>query len=89
MISIEYIILYNTLKYIFQMAYATVLSNKVFLIQSPLISVLIGITVLGLFIVGFDQGQIFSIVEGNEAFDSMMMHEFTHDLRHAAGYPCH
>ena len=44
---------------------------------------------LGLFIVGFDQGHIFSLVVGEEAFDNMFIHELTHDLRHAAGFPCH
>ena len=43
----------------------------------------------GLFIVGFDQGHVFSIVIGEEAFDNMFIHELTHDLRHAAGFPCH
>ena len=44
---------------------------------------------LGLFIVGFDQGHIFSLVVGEEAFDNMFIHELTLDLRHAAGFPCH
>tara|TARA_B100001750_G_C15049135_1_gene370544 strand:+ start:288 stop:500 length:213 start_codon:yes stop_codon:yes gene_type:complete len=44
---------------------------------------------LGLFVVGFDQGHIFSIVMGEAAFDEMFIHELTHDLRHAAGFPCH
>ena len=44
---------------------------------------------VGLFIVGFDQGHIFSIVMGETAFDEMFIHELTHDLRHAAGFPCH
>ena len=43
----------------------------------------------GLFIVGFDQGHIFSIVMGEQAFDEMLIHELTHDMRHAAGFPCH
>ena len=43
----------------------------------------------GLFIVGFDQGHIFSIVMGEYAFDEMLIHELTHDMRHAAGFPCH
>jgi len=43
----------------------------------------------GLFSVGFDQGQLFSLVEGKEAFDSNWLHEFVHDMRHAAGFPCH
>ena len=44
---------------------------------------------LGLLVVGFDQGHIFSVVIGEEAFDNMFIHELTHDLRHAAGFPCH
>jgi hypothetical protein len=44
---------------------------------------------LGIFVVGFDQGHIFSLVEGEQAFDNMFIHELTHDLRHAAGFPCH
>ena len=43
----------------------------------------------GLFTVGFDQGHIFSIVFGEQAFDEMYIHEMTHDMRHAAGFPCH
>ncbi len=44
---------------------------------------------VGLFIVGFDQGHIFSIAFGEQAFEDMYLHELTHDLRHAAGFPCH
>ncbi|NIM25366.1 MAG: CbtB-domain containing protein [Nitrosopumilaceae archaeon] len=43
----------------------------------------------GLFVVGFDQGHIFSIAFGEQAFDEMFIHELTHDMRHAAGFPCH
>ena len=43
----------------------------------------------GLFVVGFDQGHIFSLVYGEQAFDDMYIHELTHDMRHAAGFPCH
>lgn len=43
----------------------------------------------GLFVVGYDQGHIFSIVQGSEAFDMKYLHEMTHDMRHAAGFPCH
>jgi cobalt transporter subunit CbtB len=42
-----------------------------------------------MFVVGYDQGQLFSIVEGKSAFDTKWIHEFTHDMRHAAGFPCH
>ena len=44
---------------------------------------------LGLFVGGFVQGHIFSLVMGEQAFDNMFIHELTHDLRHAAGFPCH
>ncbi len=43
----------------------------------------------GLFLVGYDQGHLFSIVQGAEAFDDLFIHELTHDMRHAAGFPCH
>jgi L-asparagine transporter-like permease len=47
------------------------------------------IFVAGLFVVGFDQGHIFSLVYGEEAFQDLYIHELTHDMRHAAGFPCH
>ena len=43
----------------------------------------------GLFLVGFDQGHTFSLVYGEQAFDDLYIHELTHDMRHAAGFPCH
>ena len=43
----------------------------------------------GLFVVGFDQGHIFSIAFGEQAFEEQFIHELTHDMRHAAGFPCH
>ena len=43
----------------------------------------------GLFVVGFDQGHIFSVVYGEQAFVDLTIHEITHDMRHAAGFPCH
>ena len=53
---------------------------------AQILAVIFGI---GLFVVGFDQGHIFSLVMGESAFDEMFIHELTHDLRHAAGFPCH
>lgn len=53
------------------------------------IGALVAILLFGLFSVGFDQGQLFSLVEGKKAFDSNWLHEFVHDMRHAAGFPCH
>lgn len=53
------------------------------------IGFLAAIAILGLFVVGYDQGQTFRILQGNQAFDIKYLHEFTHDIRHAAGFPCH
>lgn len=53
------------------------------------VGVLLAVSLFGMFIVGYDQGHIFSIVQGEEAFDSLWMHEFYHDMRHSAGFPCH
>jgi hypothetical protein len=50
---------------------------------------LAAIFAFGLFLVGYDQGHLFSIVQGAEAFDGLYIHELTHDMRHAAGFPCH
>lgn len=43
----------------------------------------------GLFLVGYDQGHLFSIIQGADAFEELYLHELTHDMRHAAGLPCH
>ena len=41
-------------------------------------------------VVGFDQGQMFSVVkESDEAFEMKYLHEVTHDRMLAAGFPCH
>jgi len=57
----------------------------------PLIAVAILLAVFGIgyFVVGFDQGQIFSLVQGQQAYGQMYLHEMTHDMRHASGFPCH
>ena len=54
---------------------------------------LVALFALGYFMVGFDQGQIFSIVQGQTAYAQMngvgYLHEMSHDMRHASGFPCH
>jgi Probable cobalt transporter subunit (CbtB) len=58
------------------------------------VGALLGILVFGMFIVGYDQGQLAQALfvpmgihlNHNQL---MMIHEFNHDLRHAAGFPCH
>jgi len=53
------------------------------------LTTLASVFVIGLFIVGFDQGHIFSIIYGESSFTEQFLHELTHDMRHAAGFPCH
>ena len=45
----------------------------------------------GLFVVGFDNGHIVNLVfaDNSTGIDPLVIHEFTHDMRHAAGFPCH
>lgn len=57
-------------------------------IATPLIA-LGAIFGLGLFVVGFDNGQIAEAMLSGAGADPMFLHELTHDLRHAAGFPCH
>lgn len=53
------------------------------------VGILIAILLFTMFIIGFDQGHLFSMVQGQQAFDIKWMHEFYHDMRHASGFPCH
>ena len=53
------------------------------------LAILVAVFIIGLFVVGFDQGHIFSIIYGESAFVDQFLHELTHDMRHAAGFPCH
>lgn len=51
-----------------------------------------GLTLLGLFALyalALDQGFLLSWLQGPAAFDMNLIHEFVHDARHAAGFPCH
>lgn len=51
-----------------------------------------GLVVLALFMLyalALDQGLLLSWVQGPVAFDMNLIHEFVHDARHAAGFPCH
>tara|TARA_Y100000817_G_C16753922_1_gene498349 strand:- start:665 stop:877 length:213 start_codon:yes stop_codon:yes gene_type:complete len=64
----------------------TITNNVISKVAIAVLAVVFG---FGLFVVGFDQGHIFSLVMGEQAFDEMFIHELTHDMRHAAGFPCH
>ena len=83
---------YNRFKYIIETKNILSQTNtevKQITIPKLGIAILAVIFGVGLFVVGFDQGHIFSLVMGESAFDEMFIHELTHDLRHAAGFPCH
>ena len=64
----------------------TISKSKVPIFAIALLAI---VFVFGLFFVGYDQGHIFSIVLGEQAFEDLYIHELTHDMRHAAGFPCH
>jgi hypothetical protein len=58
------------------------------------VGVLLVILAFGMFVVGYDQGQLAQALFVPMGFhlnhnQLMMIHEFNHDLRHAAGFPCH
>ena len=65
-------------------------STKIFnTVPKVALAILVTIFIIGLFVVGFDQGHIFGIIHGESAFADQFLHELTHDMRHAAGFPCH
>ena len=53
----------------------------------PLVAAAAGL--ITMYVMGIDQGQLFSVVQGSSAFEQNLLHEFVHDARHAAGFPCH
>lgn len=55
-------------------------------VAAPL-AVLGAVFVLGMFVAGFDNGQLAGALAPGT--DPAVLHELTHDLRHAAGFPCH
>ena len=64
-------------------------TNSSAVIPTVALFTLISVFIVGLFIVGFDQGHIFSMINGESAFVDQFLHELTHDMRHTAGFPCH
>ncbi|MBI2006489.1 MAG: CbtB-domain containing protein [Nitrosopumilales archaeon] len=71
------------------MSYSTQISVSKSGVPILAVAILVVIFAFGLFVVGYDQGHIFSVIMGEKAFDEMFIHELTHDMRHAAGFPCH
>lgn len=62
-------------------------------IPKKAVGILVAVLVIGVFMVGFDQGEGLGIsVPADGSGDipgTNWMHEFYHDMRHAAGFPCH
>jgi hypothetical protein len=57
------------------------------------IGILLAVLAFGVFMVGFDQGEVLGFTvpadgSGGEP-GTNWPHEFYHDMRHAAGLPCH
>jgi hypothetical protein len=65
------------------------LTKEVTKVPKLAVGLLLGILLFGMFMIGFDQGHLFSLVQGEQAYEDLWMHEFYHDMRHAAGFPCH
>ncbi len=55
--------------------------------QPRLLIALLGL--FGLYVVGLDQGLLFSLAQGDLAYAQNVIHEALHDARHAAAFPCH
>ena len=62
-------------------------------ISKKAIGILIAVLAFGVFMVGFDQGEALGLsvpADGSgDAPGTNWSHEFYHDMRHAAGFPCH
>jgi len=59
------------------------------IVPKSVLVILVTISMIGFFVVGFDQGHLFSLINGESSFTEQFLHELTHDMRHAAGFPCH
>ena len=59
--------------------------------KTPVLSIiaLAAIFAVGMFVTGFDQGQIINMAFAETGIDPLVIHKLTHDMRHAAGFPCH
>jgi len=58
------------------------------IVPKSVLAILVTISMIGFFVVGFDQGHLFSLIHGESSFTEQFLHELTHDMRHAAGFPC-
>jgi hypothetical protein len=57
------------------------------------VAILVAVLAFGVFMIGFDQGEVlgFSVPADGSGGQpgNNWPHEFYHDMRHAAGMPCH
>ena len=51
--------------------------------------VIFAVALMGLLLIGLDQGQTLSIVMDKASGAQGFLHELFHDIRHAAGFACH
>ena len=49
----------------------------------------LGLGLLMLYAVGFDQGFLLSFFQGHAAYQLNMIYELIHDSRHITAFPCH
>ena len=50
---------------------------------------ILGLALVGMFLIGLDQGQALSTIMGQAAYEQNLLHELFHDARHAIGFICH
>jgi hypothetical protein len=59
-------------------------------IQERIIAgLMIVIGLMLIYLLAFDQGQLFSLAMGHAAYQQNMLHEFFHDGRHLFAFACH
>lgn len=62
-------------------------------VSKKAVGILLLILAIGVFTVGFDQGEVFGVTVPADGSGGVpgtnWSHEFYHDMRHAAGFPCH
>lgn len=75
------------------MSFSELIAKMAARVPKVAVGVLLGVLVFGVFTVGFDQGEVFGFTvpaDGSgENPGTNWAHEFYHDMRHAAGIPCH
>jgi len=75
------------------MSFSKFIAKAVAEVPKPAVGILLGVLAFGVFMVGFDQGEVFGFTVPTDGSGSPSgtnwAHEFYHDMRHAAGIPCH